>query len=316
MRDVLLGVRREQREGVEGINDGDQRRRHSGRQRGTATHSGGLKMSLADRFESSGGVVVRSPRNEEVIISSVEGWFDEAPPLGRRRHWKDGRSAKEVAKAWCASGTVAVPADLLTLVRAHRLTEAFEPATAIPECPTHLRGEAGGRRKHDLVILGMAASRRVLIGVEAKTDEPFDEPLKKRVRRAQGMIARGEPTNQLKRIERLVWALFDRPAFIGDTLEPALAPIPYQLISGLAGTLYEADNRGADLAVFAIHTFHSAALDAAAVSANRDAVSRFAALIAGGQVDVKENELYGPGMARGTGVPPVPFLLGWTTTLL
>ena len=43
------------------------------------------------------------------LIDSVECWFNCAPPKGGLKQWVDGRSAKELAKAFCSSGRVTVP---------------------------------------------------------------------------------------------------------------------------------------------------------------------------------------------------------------
>jgi hypothetical protein len=62
-----------------------------------------LQVSSLDLFEPTGGLVIRSPLDESQLIANVGQWFRFAQPLGGARHWKDGRSAKEVAKAWCSA---------------------------------------------------------------------------------------------------------------------------------------------------------------------------------------------------------------------
>ena len=52
-------------------------------------------------FERSNGPVVVSPRDEQRQITTVDEWLEWAGPLGGEKQWADGRSAKEVAKAWC-----------------------------------------------------------------------------------------------------------------------------------------------------------------------------------------------------------------------
>ena len=52
-------------------------------------------------------------------INSVEDWFSYAPPKGNERHWVDGRSAKELAKAFFRDGYMAkIPAELLRIFNA------------------------------------------------------------------------------------------------------------------------------------------------------------------------------------------------------
>lgn len=54
---------------------------------------------------------VRIAKNGQ-LITSVDDWFRHAPPKGGADHWRDGRSAKELARAWIESGSVAVPDEL------------------------------------------------------------------------------------------------------------------------------------------------------------------------------------------------------------
>ena len=49
-------------------------------------------------------------------INSVRDWFRIAPPK-KPEHWVDGRSAKELAKAWFpADGTISIPPELSALL--------------------------------------------------------------------------------------------------------------------------------------------------------------------------------------------------------
>jgi len=45
-------------------------------------------------------------------IRSIDDWFNLAPPKKGRKQWKDGRSAKELAKAWFRTGRAKVPEEL------------------------------------------------------------------------------------------------------------------------------------------------------------------------------------------------------------
>lgn len=49
-------------------------------------------------------------------ITSVESWRPHAAPRGGDRHWVDGRSVKELAKAWCANARVEPLADFIRLL--------------------------------------------------------------------------------------------------------------------------------------------------------------------------------------------------------
>lgn len=55
----------------------------------------------ADIWRRDGNPVVVSPKDEARSISTVSEWLEHAGPLRGEKQWADGRSAKEVAKAWC-----------------------------------------------------------------------------------------------------------------------------------------------------------------------------------------------------------------------
>jgi hypothetical protein len=149
-------------------------------------------------------------------------------------------------------------------------------------------------------------------------DEPFDEPISDRIDKARRLMAKGTPTGQLDRIQRLSHNVFGRPIVRNDgTVDADLGALPYQLLAGVAGTVIEADKRGADIAIFVVHAFHSDALDADAVKQNLAAFQSSVAEIASGPVVVQERVLYGPlRVPGGAGVPASSILLGMTTSSL
>lgn len=54
-----------------------------------------------------------------VAISSVAAWSTLAPPKGGDSHWVAGRSAHELATAWCGSAGPCVPHEIDQLLRSH-----------------------------------------------------------------------------------------------------------------------------------------------------------------------------------------------------
>ena len=83
-------------------------------------------------------------------------------------------------------------------------------------------------------------------------------PLKRRTNPRTGRTVLG----------RLAPALLGVDATTPDGhLNPAIAQVPYQLLSALAGTLIEAEDRGAKLAVFVAHTFKTAKTTDALINA-------------------------------------------------
>jgi hypothetical protein len=175
-------------------------------------------------FDPGSSPRVVSPSDETRSIKTVDEWLACAGPLRGPRQWRDGRSAKEVAKAWCsADERISVPSELQALLDSNPVMGSLRVATAIPELPTALGDVSRGRRRHDLVLLALdEADRRVVVGVEAKADEPFDASVDERVRRARARTAllasegRTDASAQVPRIERFCRALLGREAFGAD----------------------------------------------------------------------------------------------------
>jgi uncharacterized protein DUF6946 len=107
-------------------------------------------------------------------ISSLKDWLKYAPPKKREEHWKPGRSALELARAWLDDDRgQTVPHEIVELLESHELTRGFMPELAIPEWVTQLDDFEGEHRNHDLIVMGNAAAGRTLVAIEAKADESF-----------------------------------------------------------------------------------------------------------------------------------------------
>ena len=101
------------------------------------------------------------------IINSVYDWYDAAPPKNPSLHWKDGRSAKELAK-YMTSTKGYMPKEIEDIL----VKLGCNPNDTFygePEAVTSLEGRGGGRH-HDLLLV---QGNEVVIGVEAKSDEDF-----------------------------------------------------------------------------------------------------------------------------------------------
>lgn len=180
------------------------------------------------------------------------------PPERKRKHWKAGRSAYELGRAWIANGEPAVPAELEQLLESHAATRGTviikgwtERETALP--PPGSRGP----RCHDLALLAEQAGRHVTICIEAKADEPFGGTVAEEFQKAGRRAGSRFP-------ERLDWlsrSLLCLPAINdGDRtiVSDLIRALPYQLLAALAGTLVEAAVQGNIMAVFVVHEFRTA----------------------------------------------------------
>jgi hypothetical protein len=189
------------------------------------------------------------------------------------------------------------------------------------ELKTKLRGERGGERNHDLLLVGRTPSEKVVLGVEGKADETFDRTLAERWEEARKTIEeKKEPTNWPKRLGRLAPALLGVEATMPDgSLNPSIAEVPYQLLSALAGTLIEAEDREAQLAILVAHTFRTAKTTDERIAANHEALADFIARFADESTnEIGEEQLYGPFQAHDVPSSRIPssieFLIGALTT--
>lgn len=246
-------------------------------------------------------------------IVSVEDWFHQAPPARGLLHWKDGRSAKESAKAWLRTGHPTVPLEILAVLNTHPLTQGFIGAEAIPEAVIRLDDLAGGQRNADVLLIGKSPRGKVLVTVEAKVDESFGELI------GPYYDDHPRPKSRLQdRIDSLASAIFT------GGLDDRVRGMRYQLLHATAATLIEAARRGATVAVFLVHVFETPLARAGKLIENQTDWNAFRSLLAPDpywvgdhlhepQMDGIGKRLYGPYAVPGDGwVPPgMPLLLGY-----
>jgi hypothetical protein len=160
-------------------------------------------------------------------LETLAHWRDHGGPVSAKA-WAEGRSVRELARAWIERDAADRVTALLSAV----------PAFAGLVLDRGIVDEAD----HDLLLVGGAPSGPLLVGVAAKADEPFGE-------RLDVWGTRASPDE----LDRLT------TAFFGTTLEvdPLLAPLRFELLSGLAGTLTDARELGARHAVLLVHEFET-----------------------------------------------------------
>lgn len=239
-------------------------------------------------------------------IKSVDDWFRFAPPKQGSKHWVDGRSAKELAKAWFRTGVAKIPNELQALLDSRAVTQGFVPDLAVAELVTSLDGFGEGRN-HDLVIVGHVESGKLLVAVEAKADESFGNLI-------DDCLAHAKPPSRVPdRIDHLSRSVFGRP------VDRQLGKLRYQLLHGLAGTLIEASNRHAKQAVFVVHEFITDKVTADKVAQNAADLQNFIQAFPG-----HENVAISPGiLIDGIQIrdgrfvlADIPVLIGKVTTQL
>jgi hypothetical protein len=238
-------------------------------------------------------------------IRSVDDWFKFAPPKMGARHWKDGRSAKELARSWFREGHASPPQELRELLyRNFGPTIAFLEAK--PECIIQLDDLPGEHRNCDLVVLCKAQGEDIVISIEAKADEPFGDTIG-----AYYDLKLNSFSNAPARIRQLSRAVFGREP------DEAIRKLRYQLLHAAAATLIEAADSGAQLGLFLVHEFRSQLLNENKLARNCIDWANFVRAfpeLAG--TEVVENQIVGPVSVPGGGRVPnsVPLYLGKVTS--
>lgn len=156
------------------------------------------------------------------------------------KHWKDGRSAKELARSWVAAERT--PRGLPPKVAAVLDTDPNLAGAAlllgVPEHTVELPGR-GRPSQNDLWAILRAPSGLVSMTVEGKSGEPFDRPLSEWLD--------GSSPGKRERLQGLL-----------DLLEPPGAPrlhLMYQLFHRTASAIIEARRFGFSHAIMLVHSF-------------------------------------------------------------
>jgi len=179
-------------------------------------------------------------------IRTLEQWCEAMPPRLREKQWEEGRSAKELARAWMLGDEVAVPEELERLLETNSEFSGTRLLEARPEEETRLDDFRGMGRVSDLLLIGERAGERVVISVEAKADESFGPTIDDYLG-----TDRPEKSNASARVQQLARAVFGLEA-------QEIGSLRYQLLHAVAGTLIAAKEHGAEKALFLVHEFLTA----------------------------------------------------------
>lgn len=187
-------------------------------------------------------------------ISGMWSWFAAAPPKGAEKQWKDGRSAKELARAWCRAGIPAMPKGIIETLGSHFDMVGFGAWDAIPGLVTPVDAERVEARNHDLVVVGLANGAPTHVGVEAKAGEFLGD---KTIAQCLAAGAATPRSGVPRRSARLGEAIaVQRPDFdTGDMIPAGLSDRGYQLLTATVGTVLEAGRRHCSRAVLLVHEF-------------------------------------------------------------
>ena len=227
-------------------------------------------------------------RDQKVIMD----WREWSRPK-RSYHWKAGRSAMELARAWFTAPAPVVPPEVAAILETSPLTKGTILLSGQPEYVTPLP-EPGEGRNHDLWLKGSVADGSVTVCVEAKADEPFGDPIGHYVERVLAKTARlGQGTRLPQRADTLLRIIF------GQEASARTAPwnnLRYQLLTGVAGTAIQAAKDDSSVGVFLVHEFLAEAVDREGrVPENAAAFADFIKVLSHtSEIEVTRGKLYGP----------------------
>lgn len=157
-------------------------------------------------------------------IYDLESWFKVAPPMGAAKQWRDGRSAKELAR-YMTANFPNVPTEIENILSDFTTPDAeFDwNGEYVTDFAKYDLGRGEGRN-HDAFMW----NKDVVVGIEGKADESLGSQL-------VGDAMTGATDNKMHRIRGMIKMLF------GD--EPDNHKnIRYQLVTATAATLLEAKN--------------------------------------------------------------------------
>lgn len=222
--------------------------------------------------------------NAKDLIATIDEWEEKCPPT-QKNHWKDNRSAKELAREWMDKEGQ----NLRKLLASHADFQEIELLKASPEYNTDFDAYSSGR-KHDLLIIGQQANNKVVISIEGKVDEPFGNDtvesyyMKSLLKRFANVN-----TKVPERIEGLIKALFDQP------YSSKILTLQYQLLHAVAGTLVEAKKQAASKALFVVHTFITDEINKEKHRGNNKSLDDFLGLISSNaHKNIQPEEIHGP----------------------
>ena len=219
-------------------------------------------------------------------IRSVDDWFAQAPPKQGIKHWADGRSAKELAKAWFpVPGDPQMPPELRSLLESREDTSGIIFDKGEPERVTIFDDCGGEGRNADLVLWGRLPHGKVLASIEAKADEPFGDI-------AGEYVQQSSTRNPRSRVpERFAFLC---QGVLGVDPDVNARALRYQLLTAVAGALVDAQDCGAEIALFIVHEFIGMTEDKK-LNANAADLNRFVRLLSHGSTEsISPGTLAGP----------------------
>ncbi len=245
-------------------------------------------------------------------ILTIDDWRRLAPPK-RDYQWKPGRSAFELARAWCHTGAPVVPADVVAALASSDATAGLQIDTGFPEHRIAFDQHGGEPRNADLAFTGIADGRRVAVTIEAKADEPFGETVGDTVSASLKRLDANPNSRGLLRVVDLCRCLFSARV----EGQPSIESLRYQLLTAAAGSLAFAHAEAASVAVLLVHEFVTHQTTNSLHERNGDDLHRFLCRLGGSTAGpIASGQLVGPFQVPGLPLfeRPTPLYVGKVST--
>jgi hypothetical protein len=221
-------------------------------------------------------------------LRTLQDWERLAGPK-RADQWKDGRSAKESARAWLEAGSPRLPPEIDALFTSHSDFGRVLHWDGEPEVRLPFDQRRGEPRNTDLLLTARDDHGNFLIAVEAKADETFGELVSEALSEAVERRLANPRSGGVARIEDLAASLLGPR----DRGTPGIGGLRYQLLTATAGALKAAADRKVDRVVLLIHEFHTNHTTDERHATNAVDLNRFVArLTRGGVTSVARGRLY------------------------
>lgn len=189
------------------------------------------------------GVITKKSRR----LSTLDEWFCYAPPKGRKKHWKNGRSAKENARLWL-NAAPCLPSEIADILRSCNDVGTLHTWRAEPEAEVGF-DNFSGPANIDLLLTCDDEIGPLAVGIEAKADEPFGNTVRKTMSDANSRLEENSESKGVERINILARKF-------GLSLErQEVLNLRYQLFTLTAAVLAEAQRREIQRAIVIIHEF-------------------------------------------------------------
>ncbi len=173
------------------------------------------------------------------IINNFEDWKEAFIIVDNKTHWKEGRSAFELAKYFThttisESNGISMLREYLKSITNHE----FNFTRGEIEHESKIDTFKGKGRIQDLILWGEVSDLKVVICIEAKVDEAFGDSISKAYEYAEDILKNKPKSNRKRRIGNLCSKYFPN-----DDIK-TLDKIKYQLLHFLEGSIVEAKKIG------------------------------------------------------------------------